>query len=66
METRRRFKQTLTFEYRLTQEAISLRQQAEGMPHSVRRDELLRKARQMDAASELNRWLSSPGLRAPI
>jgi hypothetical protein len=65
METRRRFKQTSTFEYRLAQEAISLRQQAEGMPLSVRRDELLRKARQMDATSELNRWLSSPSLGAP-
>ena len=34
-----------TFEYRLTQEAISLRQQAKGMPPGVRRTELLQKAR---------------------
>lgn len=54
-----------TFEFRLTQEAINLRKQAEGMPLSIRRNELLRKADQMDVAVEINEWLTSPGLRAP-
>jgi hypothetical protein len=54
-----------TFEFRLAQEAISLRKQADGMPLSIRRDELLRKARQIDAASLVNKWLTSPGMRAP-
>jgi hypothetical protein len=49
----------------LAQEAISLRKQADGMPLSIRRDELLRKARQIDAASLVNKWLTSPGMRAP-
>ena len=57
--------QSSTFGHRLAQEAINLRNQAEGMPNSIRRDELLRKARQVDVAVDINEWLSSPGLRAP-
>lgn len=45
------FEQSSTFEYRLTQEAINLRKQAEGMPLSIRRDDLLRKATEIDAAA---------------
>jgi hypothetical protein len=55
----------LTFEYRLAQEAINLRLQAKGMPVGVRRTELLRKARQIDVAGEVNKWLTSPGLQPP-
>jgi hypothetical protein len=55
-------KQFPKFEYSLEEEAISFRKQAEGMPHSVRRDELLRKASQVDI---LNKWLTLPGLQAP-
>ena len=57
--------QSLTFEYRLAQEASNLRLQAKGMPVGIRRTELLRKARQIDVAGELNKWLSSPGLQPP-
>ena len=45
---RRPFKQLSTLEDRLAEEAINLRKQAEGMPLSIRRDELMRKANQMD------------------
>lgn len=55
---RRRFKQIQTLEYRLTTEAINLRKQAEGMPHGIRRDDLLRKAGQIDVAAQINGWLS--------
>jgi hypothetical protein len=55
-----------TFEYRLAQEALNLRQQAKGMPPGIRRSELLRKARQIDVAGEVNKWLTSPGLLAPL
>ncbi|RZN31236.1 hypothetical protein CWO90_17475 [Bradyrhizobium sp. Leo121] len=66
MLNRRRFKSSSsTFEFRLAQEAINLRKQADGMPPSIRRDELLRKAVQIDAATEVNKWLTSPGMRAP-
>ncbi|PDT92299.1 hypothetical protein CO669_03310 [Bradyrhizobium sp. Y36] len=54
-----------TLEFRLAQEAINLRTQAKGMPLGVRRNELLRKARQIDVAGEVNKWLTSPGLQAP-
>jgi hypothetical protein len=56
------FKRLSKFEYSLDEEAISYRRQAEGMPHGVRRDELLRKASQIEI---LNGWLISPGLQAP-
>jgi len=59
------FKQLSKFEYLLEEEAISFRKQAEGMPHGVRRDELLRKASQIDIAANVNKWLTSPGLSAP-
>ena len=64
MRLRRPFKlASCTFEFRLAQEAISLRKQADGMPHGIRRDELLRKASQIDAASQVTKWPTS-GLRA--
>jgi hypothetical protein len=62
---RRHFKQSSTFEFRLEVEAINLRKQADGMPQGIRRDELLRKASQIDAASQVNKWLTSPGVRGP-
>ena len=63
---RRPFKQLSTLEDRLAEEAINLRKQAEGMPLSIRRDELMREADQMDHAAHMNAWLTSPGLCAPI
>lgn len=66
MPARRILEQSPTFEYRLAQEAISLRQQARGMPPGIRRTELLQKARQIDAAGEVNTWLTSPGRQPPI
>jgi hypothetical protein len=55
-------KQFPKFEYSLEEEALCFRKQADGMPHSVRRDELLRKASQIEI---LNGWLTSHGLQAP-
>jgi hypothetical protein len=49
----------------LKAEAIKLRKQAKGIPQSIQRDQLLRKADQMDVATHINEWLSSPGLQAP-
>jgi hypothetical protein len=65
MIQRRRFKQSQTLEYRLTTEATNLRKQAEGLPPGVRRDELMRKANQAEIASQMNEWLTSPGLQPP-
>jgi hypothetical protein len=65
MQTGRQSKRPSTFEFLLIQEAYNLRRQAEGMPPSIRRDELLRKARQVDVALQVNNWPASPGLRPP-
>jgi hypothetical protein len=65
MSTRRREKQTTSLKDRLIQEAESLRRQAEEMPAGVRRDELLRKARQAETAARVDDWLASPGLQPP-
>ncbi|WP_082081756.1 hypothetical protein [Bradyrhizobium sp. LTSP857] len=60
-----RIKQSSTLGDRLKKEARNLRKQAEGMPPSIRRDELLRKAEQTDTAAHMNEWLSSPGFQPP-
>jgi hypothetical protein len=63
---RRRFTPSLTaFENRLEQEAFNLRKQAEGMPLSIRRDELLRKANQAETAAQISEWLRVSGSRPP-
>jgi hypothetical protein len=60
---RRRFKQTLTLEARLAEEAKRLREEAKLLPPGALREELIRKARHAETASHLNEWLTSPGLR---
>jgi hypothetical protein len=50
---------------RLRQEAERLREQAKTMPPGIKRDELLRKARQADTADHIDGWVSSPGLQPP-
>lgn len=65
MQQRRRFKQTVSFEDRLAQEAHRAKAEAETLPEGAQRDLLLKKARQAEAAAHINEWLSSPGLRPP-
>ena len=62
---RRRFKQTLTLEARLTEEAKRLREEAKLLPPGALREELVRKARHAEAASHMSEWLTSPGLQPP-
>jgi hypothetical protein len=50
---------------RLSREAQNLRRQAEGMPPGVLRDDLLKKARQADTASQINNWVSSSSQQQP-
>jgi len=64
MSTRRRFKQLLSLNERLEQEAARLRAEAEKLPPGPERDEHLRKARQAETASHVDEWLSSPGLQS--
>ena len=54
-----------TFEQRLAQEAHRVKERAKTLPQGKERELLSRKARQLEAASRINEWMSSPGLRAP-
>jgi hypothetical protein len=49
----------------LSREAQYLRQQADGMPPGVVRDDLLKKARRADTASQPYYRVSLPGLQSP-
>jgi hypothetical protein len=61
----RSFKQVSLPRDMMRQEASSLRQKAERLPPSIRRDHLIRLARQAETASKINEWLRSPGLQPP-
>jgi hypothetical protein len=65
MQRPRRSKQTLSLEARLAEEAKRLREEAKLLPHGAPREELIRKARRAETASQMNEWLTSPGLRPP-
>ena len=63
MPQRRRFRQTVSLEERLAEEARELRKVAETLPPGPQRDQVLRKARQDETAVHMTEWLSSPGLK---
>ena len=62
---RRRIKQSLSLEERLSQEAKRLREEAKLLPPGAAREALLRKARQAETGSHVSEWLSSPELQSP-
>jgi hypothetical protein len=53
------------FEDRVSQAARELEEKAICLPPGPERDDLLRRARLMDVAKHIDKWLSSPGLRSP-
>jgi hypothetical protein len=65
MFKRRRFKQTLSLQERLTAFAEDARNKASVLSAGMERDELLKKARVADTASQINDWSNSSGLQAP-
>ena len=65
MKIRRRFKQTVTLEERLADEAKRLRDEARKLPPGPEQAELLRKARENEMVSEVAGWITSPGLQPP-
>ena len=65
MQRRRRFKQTVSLEERLSQEAERLRKEAKSLPPGPQREDALRKARQAETGSHMSEWLRSPGLQPP-
>jgi hypothetical protein len=65
-QMRKRIKHQTTFEQRLAEECRKFKEAAEQQPPgSTARELLLRRARQAEAASRMNEWLSSPGVAAP-
>ena len=60
MQQRRRFKQTVSLEERLSEEAKRLREEARSLPPGAAREALLRKARQAETGSHMSEWLRSP------
>jgi hypothetical protein len=65
MQRRRRFKQTLTLEERLAEEAQRLREEAKKLPPGPEQADLLRKAREDEMVAQMAGWIASPGLQPP-
>jgi len=61
-----RVKHALTFSERLTNEAARLRREADNKPSGPERDDLIRKAGQVETALRIANWVTSPGLKPPI
>jgi len=54
-----------TFEENIAAEKAKLEAQITQLEPGPQRDGLLKKIRQLDTASHMNEWLTSPGLRPP-
>jgi hypothetical protein len=54
-----------TIEQNWHQQSEAAKNEAQKLPHGKKRDALVRKARQLETASQINQWLSSPGLKPP-
>jgi hypothetical protein len=66
MQKRRRFKQQLTLQERLTAWSKEVLDQAAKLPPGPERDALIKKARQADVACHLDEWAHSPELQVPV
>jgi hypothetical protein len=62
---RRRVRHESSFEARLLQHAQQVREAAHRLPPGKKREMLLRQARASEMAVQIDRWISSPGLRPP-
>jgi hypothetical protein len=58
---RPRFRQTQSLEERLSDEAMRLRKVAQGTPHGIERERLIRRAQQAETGSDISEWLRSRG-----
>lgn len=65
MQQRRRFKQTVSLQDRISSFAETARKVAALLHPGAEKDVLLRKARQADTAANLTDWVNSPGLQPP-
>jgi hypothetical protein len=55
----------LTIEQSWHQQSEAAKKEAAKLPHGKEREALLRIARQLETASQINQWLSSSELRPP-
>jgi hypothetical protein len=54
-----------TVEQKWHEQSEAAKQEAAKLPHGKLKIELLREARQLETASQISQWLSSPGLQPP-
>jgi hypothetical protein len=54
-----------SLEQKWHEQAESFKREAERLPYGKEHEDLLRKAHQLETASHINQWLSSPGLQPP-
>jgi hypothetical protein len=55
----------ITIEQKWHQQSEAAKNEAQKLPHGKEREALVRMARQLETASKINQWLSSPGLKSP-
>jgi hypothetical protein len=55
----------ITIEQNWLQQSEEAKSEAEKLPYGKEREALVRKARQLKTASQINQWLSSPALNPP-
>jgi hypothetical protein len=55
----------ISIEQKWHQQSEAAKSAAQKLPQGKEREDLLRKARQLETASHINQWLSSPGLQPP-
>jgi len=55
----------ITIEQKWRQQSEAAKNDAEKLPYGKQREALLRKARQLETASQIDQWLSSPELQPP-
>lgn len=60
IKTRRRFKQTVSFDDRLRAFIQEMLQEAEAVPPGAEWCEIMKKANQAEAAREIDAWANSP------
>jgi len=54
-----------TVEQKWHEQSEAAKQEAAKLPHGKLKDHLLLEARQLQTASQISQWLSSPGLQPP-
>jgi hypothetical protein len=55
----------ITIEQKWLEQSEEAQSEAEKLPYGKEREALVRKARQLKTASQIDQWLSSPALKPP-